>query len=194
MTETVKVRGQILAELEMKYGARISFTDFVIKAAARAILDHPIVNSSLQGNEIRIFSQVNIGVAVAIEGGLIVPVVKNADTKSLVEISVELKRLAEKARTGTLSTEEITGGTFSITNLGAYGIDMFNPIISPGQSAILGVCRIVDRPIAIKRQVALRSMMNLCLSFDHRVMDGAPAARYLQKVKELLESPYQLLI
>jgi len=194
MTETVKVRGQILAELEMKYGARISFTDFVIKAAARAILDHPIVNSSLQGSEIRIFSQVNIGVAVAIEGGLIVPVVKNADTKSLVEISVELKRLAEKARTGTLSTEEITGGTFSITNLGAYGIDMFNPIISPGQSAILGVCRIVDRPIAIKRQVALRSMMNLCLSFDHRVMDGAPAARYLQKVKELLESPYQLLI
>ncbi len=194
MTETVKVRGQILSELELKYGARISFTDFIVKAAARAILDHPIVNSSLQGAEIRVFDQVNIGVAVAIEGGLIVPVIKNADTRSLVEISMELKRLVDKARAGTLLPDEISGGTFSITNLGGYGIEAFNPIISPGQSAILGVCRIVDKPVAIKRQVALRSMMNLCLSFDHRVMDGAPAAQYLQRLKELLELPYQLLI
>lgn len=194
MTETVKVRGQILAELELKYGARISFTDFIVKAAARAILDHPIVNSSLQGSEIRVFGQVNIGIAVAIEGGLIVPVVKNADSKSLVDISAELKRLADKARAGTLSSDEISGGTFTITNLGVYGIDIFNPIITPGQSAILGVCRIVEKPVVMKRQIAIRSVMNLCLSFDHRVMDGAPAAQFLQKVKELLESPYQLLI
>lgn len=194
MTDAVKVRGQILSEFERKYGTRVSFTDFVIKAAARALLDHPIVNSSLQGNEIRISPIVNMGVAVALDGGLIVPVVKNADSRSLAEVSVELKRLVDKAKAGSLSTDEISGGTFTITNLGAYGIDVFNPIITPGQSAILGVCRIVEKPVVVERRIEVRSMMNLCLSFDHRVMDGAPAAQYLQRVKELLESPYQLLI
>lgn len=194
MTEAVKVRKQVLEEFERKYETRLTFTDLIVKAAARAILDHPIVNSSLQGNEIRIHGEVNIGVAVAIEGGLIVPVIRNADKKGLPEISGELKVLVDKGRNGTLSTDDITGGTFTITNLGAYGVDIFNPIITPGQSAILGVCRIVEKPVAYERQVAIRSMMNLCLSFDHRVMDGAPAAQYLQRVKELLESPYQLLI
>lgn len=194
MTEAVKVRKQILEEFERKYETRLTFTDLIVKAVARAILDHPIVNSSLQGNEIRIHGEVNIGVAVAIEGGLIVPVIRNADKKGLPEISGELKVLVDKGRNGTLSTDDITGGTFTITNLGAYGVDIFNPIITPGQSAILGVCRIVEKPVAYEGQVAIRSMMNLCLSFDHRVMDGAPAAQYLQRVKELLESPYQLLI
>ncbi len=194
MTDAVKVRTQILSEFERKYGVRVSFTDFIIKAAARAILDHPIVNASLQGNEIRIPDRVNMGVAVALEGGLIVPVVKNADSRGLAEISSELKSLVEKARNGSLSSEDVSGGTFTITNLGAFGIDVFNPIITPGQSAILGVCRIVEKPVVVERRIEVRSMMNLCLSFDHRVMDGAPAAQYLQRVKELLESPYQLLI
>ncbi len=194
MTEAVKVRGQIVSEFERKYGARVSFTDFIIKAAARAILDHPIINASLQGSEIRIPEQVNVGVAVALEDGLIVPVVKNADGKSLAQVSSELKALVEKAKAGALSGEDISGGTFSITNLGTYGIDVFNPIITPGQSAILGVCRIVEKPVVVERRMEVRSMMNLCLSFDHRVMDGAPAAQYLQRLKELLESPYQLLI
>lgn len=194
VTELAKVRSQILEEFERKYGTRLTFTDLIVKAVARAILDHPIINSSLQGNEIRIFPDVNIGVAVAVEGGLIVPVVHNADRKSLAEISTRLKVLVEKGRSGNLSPAELSGGTFTITNLGSYGVDMFNPIITPGQSAILGVCRIAEKPVVVDGQVAIRSMMNLCLSFDHRVLDGAPAAEFLQTLKRLLESPYQLLI
>ena len=194
MTEAVKLRTQMLDEFEKKYGTRLTFTDLIVKAAARAILDHQIVNSSLQGNEIRIAGEVNIGVAVSIEGGLIVPVIRNADRKSLPRISSELKELVEKGRTGRLSSDDVSGGTFSVTNLGAFGVEAFNPIITPGQSAILGVCRIAEKPVVIGGEVAVRSMMNLCLSFDHRVLDGAPAARFLQKIKELLESPYQLLI
>lgn len=194
MTEAVKLRGQIIEEFERKYGARPTYTDMIVKASARAILDYPIINASLQGNEIRISGEVNIGVAVALDGGLIVPVVRNADKKGLSEISLELKSLAEKARGGNISGAEISGGTFTITNLGAYGIDVFNPIITPGQSAILGVCRIAEKPVVVNGQVVVRSMMNLCLSFDHRIMDGAPAAQFLKRVKELLEAPNQLLI
>jgi pyruvate dehydrogenase E2 component (dihydrolipoamide acetyltransferase) len=190
MTELVRTRAQILGEFEKKYSTKITFTDLILKAAARALPDHPMVNASLQGNEIHIHGEVNIGVAVALEGGLIVPVVRNADRKSLAEISVELKSLAEKARSGGLSTNEITGGTFTITNLGAYGVDYFNPIITPGQSAILGVCRIAEKPVVIESKVVIRSMMNLCLSFDHRVMDGAPAALFLKRIKELLETSH----
>jgi len=194
MTEAVKMRQQILEEFERKYGARPTFTDLIVKAAARAILDHPIISASLQGNEIRIAGEVNIGVAVALDGGLIVPVVRNADRKALPEISTELKGLVEKARAGNLAADEISGGTFTVTNLGAYGVDAFNPVITPGQSAILGVCRIAEKPVIVEGRVTVRSMMNLCLSFDHRVVDGAPAAQFLQSVKALLESPYQLLI
>jgi pyruvate dehydrogenase E2 component (dihydrolipoamide acetyltransferase) len=194
MTEAVKVRNQILPEFERRYGVRLSFTDMITKAVARAILDHPILNASLEGNQIRIHGEVNVGLAVALDDGLIVPVIHNADRKSLPEISLETKQLAEKARAGKLSGREISGGTFTITNLGAYGIDIFNPVITPGQSAILGVCRIADKPVVVGGQILIRSMMNLCLSFDHRVMDGAPAAQFLANVKEMLEAPNQLLI
>lgn len=194
MTEAVRIRKQVLNEFERKYSTKLTFTDLIVKAAARAILDHPIVNSSLQGNEIHISGEVNIGLAVALDGGLIVPVLRNVDKKSLPEISSESKSLIEKARAGRLGGNEIAGGTFSLTNLGAFGIDVFNPIITPGQSAILGVCRIAEKPVVIAGEVVVRSMMNLCLSFDHRVMDGAPAAQFLSRVRELLESPYQLLI
>ncbi|HET6454839.1 MAG TPA: dihydrolipoamide acetyltransferase family protein [Armatimonadota bacterium] len=194
MTEAVKLRTQVLPEFERKYGVRLSFTDLITKAVARAILDHPIVNASLEGNQIRIHGEVNVGLAVALDDGLIVPVIHNADRKSLPEISLETKQLAEKARAGKLSGREISGGTFSITNLGAYGIDIFNPVITPGQSAILGVCRIADKPVVVGGQILIRSMMNLCLSFDHRVMDGAPAAQFLANVKEMLEAPNQLLV
>ena len=194
MNEAVKLRSQVLPEFERKYGTRLTFTDLIVKAVARAILDHPIINASLEGNQIRVHGEVNIGLAVALEDGLIVPVIHNADRKSLPEISLETKQLAEKARAGKLSSAEISGGTFSITNLGAYGIDIFNPVITPGQSAILGVCRIADKPVVVGGQILIRSMMNLCLSFDHRVMDGAPAAQFLANVKEMLEAPNQLLI
>ena len=194
MTDAVKMRAQVLDEFERKYGTRLTYTDLIVKAVARAILDHPLVNGSLQGNEIRIAADVNIGVALALEVGLIVPVVRNADKKPVAQISSELKALVQKGKSGKLGGDEIHGGTFTISNLGTYGVDMFNPIITPGQSAILGVCRIAEKPMVVGGQVVVRSMMNLCLSFDHRVMDGAPAAQFLARVKELLELPYQLLI
>ncbi|MHB0999091.1 MAG: dihydrolipoamide acetyltransferase family protein [Armatimonadota bacterium] len=194
MTDAVKIRSQVVGEFEKKYGIRLSFTDMVIKAAAMAIEDHKIINGRLQGNEIRIPADVNVGFAVALDGALIVPVIHKVNMRTLAEISLEIKRLSGKAREGKLASEEITGGTFSISNLGTYSIDVFNPIITPGQTAILGVCRIAEKPVVKDGQIVVRSMMNLCLSFDHRVLDGAPAAQYLQKVKELLESPWQLII
>jgi pyruvate dehydrogenase E2 component (dihydrolipoamide acetyltransferase) len=194
MTEAVKVRGQIVDAFEKKYGVRFTFTHLLIKATAMALVDHPILNASLQGNEIRIPNTVNMGVAVPLEAGLIVPVIHNAECKSVSQIAVEMKDLVGKAKAGNLAPNEISGGTFSISNLGAYGIDVFNPIITPGQSAILGVCRIVEKPVIIHGELEIRSMMNLCLSFDHRVMDGAPAAQFLKTLRELLESPYLALV
>ncbi|MHB0913209.1 MAG: dihydrolipoamide acetyltransferase family protein [Armatimonadota bacterium] len=194
MTEAVKLRSQVVGEFEKKYGTRLTYTDLIVKAAAIALTEHRMVNAAIVGNEIRIAGEVNVGLAVAIPDGLTVPVVRDADQKSVVAISLEAKALAEKARGNRLSPAEMSGGTFSITNLGAYGIDVFNPIISPGQSAILGVCRIAEKPCVVKGELAVRSMMNLCLSFDHRILDGAPAAQFLARIKELLESPFLLLI
>lgn len=194
MTEAVKVRKQIVDQFEKKYGLRLTYTHLIAKAAAEALIQHPIVNASLKGNEIIIPGEVNMGMAVPLEGGLIVPVIHNAECKSVAKLAIELKDLINKAKSGSLSSPEISGGTFTISNLGSYGIDVFNPIITPGQSAILGVCRIVEKPAVVNGQIEIRSMMNLCLSFDHRVMDGAPAAQFLKTVRDLLESPYQLLI
>lgn len=194
MTECVNMRKQILPEIEKTHGVRISYTDIIVKAAARAILDRPIVNSSLQGDKIIISDTINIGIATATEGGLMVPVVKNVQSKSIAMICQEIRALAEKARTGKAGSDDVTGGTFTITNLGIYGIDSFTPIITPGQSAILAVCRIAEKPVVINGEIKIRSMMNLCLSFDHRVMDGAPAAEYLARLREVLEAPCALLI
>jgi pyruvate dehydrogenase E2 component (dihydrolipoamide acetyltransferase) len=195
MTEAVKVRTQVVGEFEKKYGSRLTYTDMIIKAAATAILEHPMVNSSIQGSEIKIFPDVNVGLAASLEDkGLIVPVIKNADRMSLAGISLEAKRLVAKARGEGLGTEDISGGTFTITNLGAFGIDVFDPIIVTGQAAILGVCRIAEKPVVVNGEIAVRSMMNLCLSFDHRILDGVPAAKFLASVKALLESPWQLVI
>lgn len=194
MSECVKFRKQILDDIEKNYGVRISFTDIIVKAAARAIYDKPIVNSSLQDAKIVVHDRVNMGIATAIEGGLVVPVVKDVQSKSIPQISKEIKELVARARTGQAGGDDFRGGTFTITNLGAYGVQSFNPIITPGQSAILGVCAIVEKPVVVKGEIAVRSMMNLCLSFDHRVMDGAPAAEYLARLKTILESPYLIFM
>ncbi|MCL5103533.1 MAG: 2-oxo acid dehydrogenase subunit E2 [Armatimonadetes bacterium] len=194
MTECIALRSQILEDIEKNYGVRISYTDIIAKAVARAILDKPIVNSSLQGDQIVIHDRVNIGIATAIEGGLVVPVVKDVPSKTIPQISKEIKELSARARAGQGGGEDFKGGTFTISNLGIYGIQSFNPIITPGQSAILGVCAIVQKPVVIDEDIEIRSMMNLCLSFDHRVMDGAPAAEYLARLKEILESPYLIFM
>jgi pyruvate dehydrogenase E2 component (dihydrolipoamide acetyltransferase) len=194
MTECAHMRKQIVGELEKVYGVKISFTDIIAKAVAKAIDDFPIVNATLENDQITIHDETNVGIAVALDEGLIVPVVRDVRSKSIAQISIEIKQLAAKARSGSLSPAEYQGGTFTISNLGAYGVDSFNPIINPPQVAILGVCCIVDKPVVVDGQVTVRSMMNLCLSFDHRAMDGAPAAQYLARLKEILESPYTLLI
>jgi len=191
MSEATRFRQQVLPAIEKSHGVRVSFTDIIAKAAARALLDHPYLNSTLAGNDITLHKAVHLGIAVSLgTEGLIVPVVKNADSLSLGAFSAALKALVAKAKSNSLASDEVTGGTFSITNLGTFGVTQFNPIINPPQAAILGVCAIADTIVAVDGLPAVRPMMNLCLSFDHRVTDGAPAAAFLAQLKETLEQPY----
>lgn len=194
MTECIAFRGQILDYVEKNSNVRISYTDIIVKAAARAIYDYPLINSTLKDDKITIHDTVNVGVATAIDGGLMVPVVKDVAIKTVPQISKEIKELAARARAGKATEADLQGGTFTVSNLGKFGITTFTPIITPGQTAILGVCAIVKKPAVVNGEIKVRSMMNLCLSFDHRIIDGAPAAEYLARVKQLLESPYLIFM
>jgi pyruvate dehydrogenase E2 component (dihydrolipoamide acetyltransferase) len=194
MAACVALREQLLSEVEKQYGVRISYTDIIVKAAAKAVFDVPIVNATLSEDKIVIADTINIGIATAIEGGLLVPVIKNVQSKSVIDISREIKTLAQRARAGKSTADDLAGGTFTITNLGVYGVDTFTPVITPGQSAILAICRIVDKPVVVKGEVVIRPMMNLCLSFDHRIMDGAPAAEYLARLRDILQAPGLILL
>jgi len=193
MASCTEMRERLMDDHQKRYGVRLGLTALIVRAAALAILDNPIVNTSLIEDAIVIHDEINVGIAVAFDDGLVVPVIRNADRKLPHEIGKEIRALAAKARAGNLQADEMKGGTFTVTSLGSYGVDVFNPIINPPESAILGVCRIVERPVVVGGTVQPRPMMNLCLSFDHRVMDGTPAARYLARVKELLESPHMLV-
>lgn len=194
MTDCVALREQLLPEVEKIYNTRLTYNDLIVKATARALREFPMMNSTLRENEIILHPDVNIGVAVAVEEGLLVPVIKSADRKTLGEISRELRELAERARAGKSTPDDLSGGTFTITNLGAYEVELFNPVLVPGQTGILGVGRIAEKPAIRDGQVVARHLMNLCLTFDHRVLDGVPAAQFLQKVKQLLESPLLILV
>jgi pyruvate dehydrogenase E2 component (dihydrolipoamide acetyltransferase) len=166
----------------------VSYTDLLVKAVATALKEHALLNSTLADDQIRVFEDINVGVAVATEKGLVVPVVRNADKLAVTEISSVVKELAEKARLGKLAKEDLRGGTFTITNLGMYDVKVFIPIINPPEAAILGAGRITEKPMIVEREVKAKPVMELSLSFDHRVVDGAPAALFLQKVKQILES------
>ncbi len=174
-------------------GAKASFTEIIIKCAAKALGEFPMVNASLVNGAIVQHDSVNIGVAVALENGLIVPVVKNAAAKTVGQIREDIASLSAKAREGRLGPDDYTGGTFTVTNLGMFGTDHFTPIINPPESAILGVCRVVKRPVVIGDDIVIRPMANLCLSFDHRLVDGALAAKFMARVRSLLEEPLLLL-
>lgn len=189
-TGLMKLRGR-LVQKEADLAARISYTDILVAAVARALQENPIINSSIIDNEVIIWEDINTGVAVALEEGLIVPVVRNADRKSLVEISKEVTSLAEKARAGTLMPDDVTGGTFTITNLGAFGggWGFGTPIINQPQSAILGTGSIVERAVVRDGQVTAAPVMTYSFTFDHRVIDGLPAARFMARLTELLENP-----
>jgi len=172
---------------------RIAFHDMLIKACAKAFAEYPMMNAVWDGDAILYRSEIHIGLAVALEEGLTVPVVRHADRLSLQEIARESARLIERARNKRLTPDEYEGGCFTISNLGMFGVDSFVPIINPGESAILGVGRIADRVIACGDAICIRPLMNLTLSADHRALDGAIAAKFLGRVKALLESPEELL-
>jgi pyruvate dehydrogenase E2 component (dihydrolipoamide acetyltransferase) len=179
-------------ELEKKHGKEISFTAIITKAVAEALKKHRILNASFENNEIKIFEDINISIAIDTPNGLLAPTILNADKKNVIELSEEIRKLNDKAIKGELSPKEAFGGTFTISNLGPYDIDIFIPIINPPQSAILGIGKIVKKPIIENNEIIIKSIMSLCLVFDHRVIDGAPAANFLKTLKECLENP-QLL-
>lgn len=174
-------------------GVAVTYTHAIVKAAALALAEHPRLNATLEGDTIRLLDEVNVGLAVSLDEGLIVPVVRQADRKTLRQVAIEARELSEKARQGTLTVDEVTGGTFTVTTLGMYDVDVFTPIVNPPQCAILGVGRVKEVPAFEGDRVVRRSVLNLSLSFDHRVVDGAPAAEFLRRVKEYLEHPYLLL-
>ena len=172
---------------------KISYTDLLVKFVAKALTEYPLLNCSVEDNKIRYKHYVNMGVAVALDNGLVVPNVADADKKSLREISAEVKELAKLAREGGLPMERLRGGTFTITNLGMYGIESFTPIINQPEVAILGVTTMEDRPVVRNGEIVIRPMMTLSLTADHRVVDGSVAAEFLQRVKTLLENPAFML-
>lgn len=194
MTELRRLRKDFVAR-EHIIGTRITYTDMLVFVIAKVLKEKPIVNSSIIGNEIKVWDDINIGVAVALTEGLIVPVIRNADGKSLSEISKITKTLAEKARTGKLLPDDVSGGTFTITNLGAAGAGwrFETAIINQPESAILGTGGITDRAAARDGQIVIRPIMTYSFTYDHRVIDGVNAVQFMTRVIELLENPGLLM-
>lgn len=193
MTELVKMRQQLNGELSKK-GVKLSITDLLVKAVAKALRENEIINTSLVDGEIIYHADINIGLAVALPNGLVVPVVRNADKLSLEQINAESKRLVGLAKNGGLSGDDMSGGTFSLTNLGMVGIDAFTPIINMPESAILGVGRTVEEPAVVDGQICIRSKAIFSITHDHRVIDGYPAALFLQSLTRFIENPFLLML
>ena len=191
MNATVSFRQAMLAQWEQQYGVRISLNDLITKAVAAALRRHPRLNATLVDQEVHLHENVNVGVAVNLDEGLIVPVIADADRKDLGQVARQSRELAEKARAVPmrLSPDEVSNGTFTITNLGTTGIELFTPIINPPQVAILGVGMVQRRPVVVGDALAIRPSVYLCLVFDHRAVDGVPAANFLQELQRLLEKP-----
>ena len=174
--------------LDMHQRMKIPITPFVVKAAIIALQEFPLINSSLIGNNIVVKKYVNLGVATSTERGLVVPVIHNAEGKTVKEIAQKVKELAEKARTGKISLADVSDGTFTVTNSGVFGSLFFTPLINYPESAILGMGKVMKSPVVIEDQITIRSMMYVSLSYDHRVIDGAKAVNFLQRVKQWLEA------
>jgi len=192
-TEFVIARERLKERLAGELGFNIGYNDLLIKLVAKALREFPYMNSRLQGDSIRRLSDVHVALAVDTDRGLLVPVIRDADRKGLAECARELREVVARAREGKALPDELTGSTFTITNLGMHEIDAFTPIINLPEAAILGVGRIKPQPAVVDGQIAIRQMMWLSLTFDHRLVDGAPAARFLQRIKQIVEEPYLLL-
>ncbi len=192
MKPVMDLRGQYKKKFEETHGVGLGFMSFFTRAVCIALKDWPAVNASIEGEEIIYHDYCDISIAVSAPKGLVVPVIRSAETLSLSEIEKEVKRLAGKARDNKLSLEEMTGGTFTITNGGVFGSMMSTPIINPPQSGILGMHNIVERPVVENGQIVIRPMMYLALSYDHRIIDGRESVSFLVRVKQLLENPEML--
>ncbi len=190
---TITIEADATKLLAMKEQSHVGFSAFGVKAAAKALGDHNDVNSTIEGDEVTNYSDVNVAVAIHTEQGLVAPVIRNANKLSLKEISSTIEELAKKAAENRLTIENLTGGTFTVTNLGAFDVESFAPVINPPQCAILGLGRIAYKPFANGSQVSARPSTLLTLVFDHRIIDGVPAAKFLRDVKRNLEEPEGLL-
>lgn len=196
VTYNMKVDTTNLALLreQLKDTYKVTYTDLLVKIAAKVLIEYPLLNCSIENDELVLRNYVNIGVAVGLDEGLVVPVVKHADRKGLREMSEEVQELVAKARNNGLAPSDMSGGTFTITNLGMYGMESFTPIINQPEVAILGVNAIIETPVAENGQVTVKPLMNLSLTADHRAVDGAVAAGFMQKLKKYIEKPALLLL
>ena len=194
MTELVKLRKALKEKFQQEHKVNLTFVPFVIRAMVEGVKEFPILNASLRGDEVVFHHAVNVGVAVDTGESLLVPVVKDAGHKNILELGREVGQVSDKAREGKLSLRDIQGGTISLTNAGVYGALLATPVIHQPQSAILWMGKVMEMPVVRDGQIVIRSMMYLCLSYDHRIIMGAQAVRFLQVVKKNLENPYPLLV
>jgi len=194
MSAVIETRTRVQDAFVKKHGVKLGFMSFFVKACVVALREIPEVNAEIDGEDIIYKNHYDIGVAVSTEQGLVVPVVRDADAKGFAEIEAEIVDLAQRARVGKLAIDDLTGGTFTITNGGIYGSLLSTPILNPPQSGILGMHSITKRPVAIGDQVVVRPMMNLALTYDHRMVDGRGAVTFLVRVKECIEAPNRILL
>jgi pyruvate dehydrogenase E2 component (dihydrolipoamide acetyltransferase) len=193
MSRVVVARQKVNALLE-KSGVKVSYNDIVLKGVAMALRKHPQCNAHWGGDHVRQFNRVHIGVAVAVQDGLITPVIRDAHLKGLAEIATEVRELAGRAREKKLKPEEYTGSTFSVSNLGMFGIREFTGVINPPEAGILAVGAVEDRPVVVDGALVARTMMSVTMSCDHRVIDGAQGSQFLQTLKGMLEEPLAALV
>jgi pyruvate dehydrogenase E2 component (dihydrolipoamide acetyltransferase) len=184
---TVMMEADASRAIALHERVNVSYSAILVRAVARALVEYPLVNSSLEQDRVIVFEAVNVGLAVATESGLVVPIIYDADKKSIHELDEAIGELTLKAKQGRLSVEEVSNGTFTITNLGMYEVDSFIPIINPPQAAILAVGAIKERPVAVNRKIEVKPMVTLSLTYDHRILDGAPAAEFLKRVRMDIE-------
>lgn len=194
MSAVIDLRNRRKEDFKEKYGVGLGFSSFFVKAVIGALKKFPELNAEIQDEEIVYKDYYDIGMAIGADEGLVVPVIRDADRSSFAEIEAKIKEFAVKANEGSLSLDEIMGGTFSITNGGVFGSLMSTPILNPPQVAILGLHKIEERPVAIDGEIVIRPMMYTALSYDHRIVDGKEAVQFLVQIKELIENPETLLI
>jgi 2-oxoglutarate dehydrogenase E2 component (dihydrolipoamide succinyltransferase) len=194
LTNVVALRTQYKDAFQEKYGIKLGFMSFFVKAAIEALKQFPQVNAEIRGTDIVFKSYYDIGVAVGGGKGLVVPIIRNAEALSFAQVELQIASFGEKAKANKITPDDLSGGTFTVSNGGVYGSLMSTPIVNPPQVAILGMHAIQDRPIAVNGQVVIRPMMYIALSYDHRIIDGRESVTFLKRIKECVENPTRILL